>query len=126
MVNLLLLPLLKRRRRRRYSRIEDGRFADYYVHQAELPGYGNALLSLFRAGTLGSQRPLYAALGNSELPALLLRGEQDTVATAAQAAELRKLVPRISFHEAPDAGHSVMLTHPQQAADAITRFLAQV
>lgn len=118
-----VLPMLIRRRTRRYRAIEDGRFVQKFRRQLRKPGYGRALLSLFRSGSLGDQRDCYAALQRQSHPVLVLRGDGDIIVTPGQIALVRALMPRAECRELRGTGHSFVLTHPEQVAPAVIGFL---
>lgn len=118
-----VMPMLVRRRTRRYRAIEDGRFVDLYRAQLRVPGFGRALLSLFRAGSLGDQRDCYAALRRHPHPLLILHAAADTIVPAAQIGDLRALVPAARYHAVEGAGHAFILTDPEKVAPPVIEFL---
>ncbi|MEQ8659202.1 MAG: alpha/beta hydrolase, partial [Gammaproteobacteria bacterium] len=119
-----VLPMLRRRRRRNYRVIEDGRFVGYFMEQLREPGFGRALLSMFRAGALGPQHDCYEMLAALPHPVLVLRGRDDAIMSAAQLGELRARLPAANVIELVDTAHAFPLTHPELAAPAIVRFLS--
>jgi len=118
-----IVPGLKRRRRRRYREIDDGRFVKMFNDQLRIPGFGKALLSLIRSGSLGDQSAIYCQLANLDIPALILRGSADSIFTAGQFAALQKVLPAAEFEEFPGMEHPLMLTHPAEVARRIVQFL---
>ena len=120
-----IVPMLKRRRKRRYRRIDDGRFVRMFCDQFRIPGFGDALLSLIRSGALGDQSACYRALNESGLPSLVLRGLEDRIFTAGQLDTMRRLLPTAAVRACPGMGHPLMLTHPEIVAPLITGFLDQ-
>ncbi len=121
MMSAYVVPMLVRRRTRRYRSIGDGRFVGKFRDQFLLPGFGSALLRLFRDGALGDQRGHYRALARESLPVLVIRGSRDKVARAAQVRELNRLVPHARFHEFPGASHAFLLTDPEMVAPVVSR-----
>ncbi len=124
LVHAYVIPMLKRRRARRYQPIEDGRFVGKFRRQLALPGFPRALLSMFRHHALGDQADAYEALRRCGLPMLVLRGEEDPVCTAAQIERLRDWLPDASVTSLPGTGHAMMLSDPARVAPLILSFLA--
>ena len=121
----LVIPLLIRRRTKRYRNIEDGRFVGKFKEQLQVPGFGRALLSLFRSGTLGDQGDRYRALANEAHDVLILRGSDDNIVTREQVDQLLELHPRARHEEIDGVPHAFLLTDPERVAPHILSFLAQ-
>ena len=119
------VPMLVRRRTRRYRPIEDGRFVRMFREQLQLPGFARSLLSLLRSGALGDQTATYATLGSLATPVLLLRGDDDNIVTAKQFETLGTLAPDARFEVIPETAHAMLLTDPERAAAPILRFLGE-
>ena len=122
LVESLVLPLLVRRRTRRYREIEDGRFALKFREQLAKPGFGRALLSLVRSGSLDDQLAVYERLGRTATPVRVLRGGDDVIVSAAQTEELLARVPGADLDEIPGAAHAFHLTDPERVARAVLAF----
>lgn len=120
-----VLPMLTRRRYRRYSRFGAEPLAALFGEQRRR-GQGRALLSMFRHGALADQRDAYRALAACGLPAQVLRGALDEVAPAAHVAEVCALLPRARAHTFDGLEHNLMLRAPRRVADAVQRFLLTV
>ena len=118
-----VVPLLTRRRMRRYGALENGHYARLFDGQLRHPGFHRALLSLFRCGSLGDQRSHYEALRATPHPVLVLRGGDDTVVSRAQTESVLCALPRARYTEIADAPHSFLLTRPQDVAPALVPFL---
>lgn len=118
-----IVPVLKRRRSRRYRDIEDGRFVAMFEDQFRIDGFGAALLSLIRSGALADQSDCYRDLHTSGQPVLILRGLEDKIFGGDQLDALAKLLPRAEVHGCHGMGHPLMLTHPEIVAPLITGFL---
>lgn len=118
------LPMLVRRRRRRYRDIDDGRFPARFEAQLRIPGFGRALLSLVRSGILGDQSACYRLLDASAGSIGVFRGSHDGIFTAAQLAQLRECLTRAQVVEIEGTPHSVLLSHPERIAPLLTGFLA--
>ena len=123
LIPTLVIPMLVRRRTRRYGPIEDGRFVLWFREQVRLPGFGRSLLSLMRTGVLGDQRACYLALNEISNPVLLIRGTNDAVLTAQQMATITQLVPRATVQEISNKGHALLLTDPETVAPYLVNFL---
>jgi len=74
-MTLAVVPFQRRRRTRRWRGIEDGKFVRLFERQLETPGFGRALKSMLRAGTLGDQTESYRELGRRDRSIFVLRGE---------------------------------------------------
>lgn len=125
LMRFYITPMLIRRRRRRYKPIAAEELAELFNEQVRRSGFRHALLSLFRCGTLASQHATYQALRQLRLsqPMLILRGSQDDVAIAGHVSEICDILNNAHFQELKDMQHSLMISHPQQVADVIMRFL---
>ncbi|WP_444995395.1 alpha/beta fold hydrolase [Aliikangiella sp. IMCC44359] len=118
-----VIPMLKRRRRKRYSFIDDGRFVNKFMSQFLLPGFEKTVLALFRSGVLEEQTEGYYHLGQLNHPCLVLRGSEDELVTAEQIAHLKTLLPKAVFKELKNTGHVFILSNPNLVADEIIRFI---
>lgn len=118
-----VVPMLKRRRSRRYRDIEDGHFVTMFDDQFRIDGFGAALLSLIRSGALGDQSDSYRDLHASGQPVQILRGLDDKIFSGDQLDALARLLPRAEVHGCPGMGHPLMLTHPDVIAPLIIGFL---
>ena len=123
LVHAYVVPMLKRRRSARYQPIDSGRFVQMYRDQFRVPGFGRALLSMIRNGSLGNQADCYTALAGTGHPVLVLRGAEDAIFTRAQFDAITGILPRTRFEELPGMGHPMMLTHPQSVAPLVAAFL---
>jgi pimeloyl-ACP methyl ester carboxylesterase len=119
----VVLPLLVRRRTRRYRRIEDGRFVRKFREQLLKPHFGRALLSLVRQGSLDDQGDCYRNLAESHRRVLMLRGSADDIATQAQAREILALAPSLAYRELARLPHAFILTDPEAVALEVLDFL---
>jgi pimeloyl-ACP methyl ester carboxylesterase len=116
------LPMLVRRRRRRYRDIEDGRFPARFEEQLRIPGFGRALLSLIRSGMLGDQSDCYRLLDATANSTCVVRGSEDGILSGEQLAKLGALLTKAQFVEIGETPHSIMLTHPERIAPVLIRF----
>lgn len=85
-----------------------------YRDQLQYKGFKRAILSTIRE-MVGTQ-PLseYRALGKSDLPVLLIWGEEDRSIPATDIDLLLEAIPQAEFHPIPEAGH---LAHYEQAGE---------
>jgi pimeloyl-ACP methyl ester carboxylesterase len=119
----LVVPMLRRRRRLRYSSIRETDFAGKFRDQLRKPGFGRALLSMIRHGALGDQREHYRALSATAHRVLFLRGGEDEVLSQLQFAAVLEALPRASHYIIDGTPHSFLLTHPELVAPQILVFL---
>ena len=117
-----LVPMLVRRRRKRYRNLGDGSFGARYRQQLLKPGFDRAMLGLLRDGALGDQRLLYKRLAEMDHAVHLLWGSGDEILPAAQRSVLRRALGQASVFEVAEAGHSFLLTHPGIAAPSLLKF----
>jgi pimeloyl-ACP methyl ester carboxylesterase len=118
-----VVPMLIRRRTRNYRSIEDGRFVGKFTRQAWIPGYGRALLSMFRNRALSDQTDCYRTLGAHKHPVLILHGEHDAIVSIQQVQRILNFVPHAALRTIDDTGHAFMLTDPMRIAPVIIEFL---
>jgi pimeloyl-ACP methyl ester carboxylesterase len=124
LMRIYVEPMLLRRRARRYRNIEDGRFVQLFREQFLLPDFGRSLLAIVRSGVLEDQTESYGALGKLARPILLLSGATDRVVTPRHRRIVEGLMPLAQSHVIDGAGHALILTHPEQVAAQIIKFLA--
>jgi pimeloyl-ACP methyl ester carboxylesterase len=113
------VPALVRRRRRRYAAISAENLIHRFIAQARASGYAEALASMFRNGTLGSQHERYRRLGSAQHEIVVVAGAADLVVPLGDVARVRELLPMHRYLEIHDAGHNVLLTHAEMVAAAI-------
>lgn len=120
-----VVPMLVRRRTRRYREIEDGRFVVRFRNQLVKPGFDRALLGLVRHGALGDQRPAYRALPATGHPVLLIWGEDDAILPPSQREVLMTLLPNARRRVIAGTAHSMLLTHPERVAPEVLEFFGR-
>lgn len=118
----VVVPSLVREWTGEYALIEDGRWADLFRVQVELPGFGGALLSMIRNGALADQSDGYRALGETGLPALVIHGTADTLLDSDQIARILEYVPTAGVLELDGRDHGTLLTEPHLVASATIAF----
>jgi len=90
-----------------------------FDRQSRTVGFEHLLLSLARDGALGDYRSDYAALGATDLPVLLLWGEEDAEMPADHMAAIRERIPSILYRPVAGAGHAIAASHPQRVIEAL-------
>jgi pimeloyl-ACP methyl ester carboxylesterase len=117
-----VIPMLRRRRHERYIRINCEELAHRFDEQISRPGFGRALLSMFRAGTLGDQTAQYAQLGRSSAIKLVLSGSADAVVTAQQLSTVAQAANAGEPLILPSLEHNLLMSHPDAAAGPLVEF----
>lgn len=125
LMHLYAVPMLRRRRRARYTPIGCAHLADRFDAQVKRPGFAPALLSMFRNGTLSDQSRHYAALGRLGLPTLVLAGANDAVVTPTQLERIGTLTGTESLVTVPGCEHNFLMSHPHEALPHLTAFLTE-
>lgn len=123
LMHLYVVPMLARRRRARYRALGDGELVARFREQIRLPGYHQALLSMFRSGALGDQSAHYAALARHCPRTLVLYGETDTITTHSQVAQVCSLLGGVALRCYPGLGHNLLMTHARTLGAEIAGFL---
>jgi pimeloyl-ACP methyl ester carboxylesterase len=78
---------------------------DRYRVQMQYRGFGRALLSTLRESNGSALDSVYARVGASGKPTLLLWGKQDSTVSITNAAGVRKAIPQAQYHPIDRAGH---------------------
>ena len=117
-----LVPMLRRRRHRRYAGLGDGRYGERFDRQLAKPGFDRALQNMFAQDTLADQSAAYAALNAHRQRVLLLWGAEDAVLPAVQRERLRELLPEAGLEVVAGAEHSFLLTHPETVVARLVPF----
>ncbi len=120
---LYVIPMLKRRRRKRYAAIADGRFIERFMSQFLISGFERTVLSLFRSDVLADKTELYKAFSEKGVSSLVIYGEQDELVTPKQIGHLKSIMPNSKFIGLADAGHAFILSEPERVATHIINFL---
>lgn len=120
----VVVPLLKRRRQRRYEAIGAPELIERFEEQLARPGFDRALRSMFQQQTLGDQRLVYQEASALSLPKLVVWGEEDHVVSAAQITVLRRLLGAHEFFQGTAMEHNLLLTHTAAVAPVLLDFLA--
>jgi len=106
------LPVLERRRARRYQAIGAEDLTWRFVSEARAPGYADALASMFANRTLGPQREHYQRLQASTQEIFVVAGSADRIVPLRDVAEVRSLLPMHAYRQIENAQHNLLLTHP--------------
>ncbi len=120
---LYVIPMLKRRRRKRYAAIADGQFIERFMSQFLISGFEQTVLSLFRSDVLADKTELYKAFSEKGVSSLVIYGEQDELVTPKQISHLKSIMPKSEFIGLADAGHAFILSEPERVATHIINFL---
>ena len=106
------LPVLERRRARRYQAIGAEDLTSRFVSEARALGYADALASMFANRTLGQQREHYQRLQSSTHEIFVVAGSADRIVPLRDVAEVRSLLPMHEYRQIENAEHNLLLTHP--------------
>ena len=113
------LPALERRRKKRYAAINAAHLTPRFNAQARVPGYAEALASVFRQGTLGAQHAHYRHLHPAAFELRVIAGALDRVVPLQDVAQVRALLPAHHYLELAGAEHNLLLTHAAQVGAAL-------
>jgi pimeloyl-ACP methyl ester carboxylesterase len=119
LMQLVGVPALVRRRRRRYARIGLPHLTPLFVEQVSRAGFGRTLLSMIRTNTLGDQSARYETLRDLGRELRVITGANDAVIPAAHIERIRQLLPGHRHYEIAGAEHNLLLTHPRAVVDAL-------
>ena len=98
-------------------------YIEQYRVQMQFPGFKEALLSTIRSGVLTDAGDDFRAIGQTDLPVLLIWGEKDDVVPFSLHVPLRQLIPQAEFHAIPDAGHLPHREKPEMVTPILLDFL---
>ena len=122
LIPTVVLPMLMRRRRKRYTPVEDGRFVGLFREQLAYRGFGRALLSLIRSGSLADQADAYLSFAELGHPAAIFRGAEDVIVGSEDVHRITTLLPRAHVTTIDGTGHSFIITDPDKLAPELVRF----
>ncbi len=91
--------------------------------QMRYKGYKRALLSTVRTGFIEHGVETYRRIGRSDLPVLLIWGEEDTTVPFEHSQTLLELIPQIEFHPILEAGHIPQYEKPEIVNPILIDFL---
>lgn len=97
-----------------------------YRTQMRYRGFGRALLSTLREGGGVSLDSIYARVGASGIPTLLLWGVQDSTVSIEHAASVRRAIPQAQYHAIEGAGHLPHMERPDVVNPVLLDFLRSV
>lgn len=101
-------------------------FVEQYRPQMQYKGFKRALLSTLRSGILDHGLPYFQAVGQLELPVLLLWGQQDKTVPFKHSREVRQAIPQAEFHAIADAGHIPHYEKPEIVNPLLIGFLRRL
>ena len=113
------LPVLERRRARRYQAIGAEDLTWRFISEARAPGYADALASMFANRTLGPQREHYQRLQASTHEIFVVAGSADRVVPLRDVDEVRSLLPMHEYRQIENAEHNLLLTHPAMVTSVL-------
>ncbi len=96
-------------------------WADKYRPQMRFPGFGRALLRTRQTMATTDFNELYASVGKTNVPVLLLWGKQDQTVPIAKATIITRNIASVEFVPIDSSGH---LPHMEQATLVNDRILA--
>jgi pimeloyl-ACP methyl ester carboxylesterase len=105
---------------------EPGDLSDYiaqYKLQMQFSGFKRALLSTIRSRVLRGASDAFRTIGQTDIPVLLIWGEEDDVAPFHLNAQLRQLIPQAEFYAIPNTRHLPHREAPAQVIPIIVDFL---
>lgn len=88
-------------------------WADRYRPQMHYRGFGRSLFRSVRTMSTTDFPALYASVANTNVPVLLIWGQQDAVVPISQSTVIRTSIPHVEFFPVDSAGH---LPHMEQSA----------
>ena len=94
-----------------------------YREQMQYRGFGRALLSTMKEGAGVSLDSVYARVGASGKPTLLLWGMQDSTVSIKNADGVRKAIPQAQYHPIDRAGHLPHMERPDVVNPVLIAFL---
>lgn len=99
-------------------------WADAYRPQMRFRGFGRSLLRSAIASSRVSYDSLYAAVGRTGVPVLLVWGRQDPTVPFEQSDVVRRAIPALEFLPVDSAGHLPHMEQPGTVHARLTAFLA--
>ncbi|HEX7542060.1 MAG TPA: alpha/beta fold hydrolase [Anaerolineales bacterium] len=102
------------------------RFPDWeamYRVQLQYKGFRRAILSTIRAQPGMDSLAEFGAVGQQNLPALLIWGREDKTVSSADMQQLVKLIPGIEYHIIEEAGHIPQYERPEVVNPLLVEFL---
>ena len=109
--------------------VEPSRWPDWvarYRVQMQYRGFGRALLSTSREHADVVPDSVYAAVGRSAKPTLLLWGTEDSTVSITLAAGVRKAIPQAQYHPIERAGHLPHMERTDVVNPLLVAFLRSV
>ncbi len=93
-----------------------------YSYQTKIIGFRNALLSSLREYVQYDQLQVYSDLAQSELPVLLVWGEEDTIVPFSQHRDITQLIPNAKLIAVENAGHVINIEGADIVNPALIEF----
>ena len=109
--------------------VEPARFpdwADRYRVQTQYRGFGRALLSTLDEAKGSVLDSVYAQVGRSGIPTLLIWGKEDSTVAIMNAEGVRKAIPQAQYHPIERAGHLPHMERTDVVNPLLLSFLKSV
>jgi pimeloyl-ACP methyl ester carboxylesterase len=100
-------------------------FIDQYSPQMQYRGFRQALLSTLRSGFMEKGKDTYKRIGESELPVLLVWGEEDKTVPFRHSKKFLKMIPQIEFHPIKESGHIPHYEKAEEVNPILIEFLSR-
>ena len=101
-------------------------WADRYRVQMQYRGFGRALLSTLAEGKGTVLDSVYARVGRSGIPMLLIWGKEDSTVAITNAEGVRKAIPQAQYHPIDRAGHLPHMERTDVVNPLLISFLRSV
>ena len=90
------------------------KFTEKFRPQLKISGFGRAILSTMRNDALNENKAIYEGIAETEIPVLLVWGEQDKTVPYAQSSQMQASLKHARFFPVPNSGH---IPHYENAAE---------
>ncbi|MCA8970008.1 MAG: alpha/beta fold hydrolase [Planctomycetes bacterium] len=121
----IAVPMLVRRRTRRYSAIDREDLVRRFGEQVRRRGFGGTLLRLERDGALGNQAAAYRELARHDKEICVLWGDCDAIIPRDDIRAVRDAIGCHEYFELPTLEHNLMLAHPERVAPYLVRWFGE-
>ena len=103
----------------RHSSVDVAKYDRLFQRAISIEGYEHAACSMFRTSAMGDYRDSYKAVGEHNIPGLMVYGGEDETVLRKDVDDLKKVLPSFRFHLYPEAEHSAHIRYK----DAVNREL---
>lgn len=98
-------------------------YTENYTKQLTYKGFKRARISNLRGDSLADFTAQYETVGKTKIPVLFTWGTADKVIMADSAANIRKALPSVEYHEIEGGGHLVHYENPEPVNKILVNFL---